>query len=248
MRALVLSVVMLMSAAAAAQNQGLSRPPPPGQPTGPSQPVTAVPGYNGGNNGGNYGYDDWDVPEGFRRQGVLAVIERDALMDRLARVEEQLGRAMDRADRSNSRDSRDIRDALRQVREEMKGLRSDINKAPDLKFFRRRSSPPQAPPQAPMPPQVQPISEGQLQNLLNAIAKESFGDGKVRVVEAAAPTQFFLVSQVQRILTKFSFGDDKLDAMRALWPRVLDRENSYNLYSSFNFQGEKDQLKQIIGR
>jgi hypothetical protein len=244
---------MLMSAVASAQTQGLQRPPPPGQPTGPAQPATPVPGYTGGPNYGNngngaYSYDEWEGPEGFRRQqGVLAVVNRDGLMDRLARMEEQLGRAMERADRGNGRDVRELRDALRQVREEMKGMRSDINNAADLRYFRRRSSPPPAPPPAPVP-QVQPISEGQLQQLLNAIAKESFGDGKVRVVESAAPSQFFLVSQVQRVLAKFSFGDDKLDAARALWPRVLDRENAYNLYSSFNFQGEKDKLKDIIGR
>ena len=51
-----------------------------------------------------------------------------------------------------------------------------------------------------------------------------------------------------KILKGFSFGDDKLDAVRTLWPRVLDRDNAFQLYGAFNFQGEKDELKQIIGR
>ncbi len=262
MRALVLSVVMLMSAAASAQTQGLARPPPPGQPTGPSQPATPVPGYT--NNGPGYttngpgynngpgsgnngpGYEDWDGPEGFRRRGTLAVIEREAIIERLARMEDQLGRAMERADRNNGRDSRDLRDALRKVREEMNGVRADVTNAPDLRSFRRRNSPPPPPP-TPVPT-VQPISEGQLQQLLNAIAKESFGDGKIRVLESAAPSQYFLVPQVMKILQRFSFGDDKLDAVRTLWPRVLDRDNSYQLYQAFNFEGEKNQLREIIGR
>ena len=239
MRALVLSVVMLMSAVASAQAaQGLARPPPPGQGTGPAvpaQPPVAVPGYTNGP-----GYDDWDVPEGFRRRGSLAVVEREQLMERLARMEEQLGRAMDRADRNS-------RDALRKVREEMNGLRADLNSAPDLRSFRRRSSPPQAPVPPPAPT-VYPISEDQLQQLIKAMARESFGDGKIRVLEAAAPSQYFLVPQVLKILKGFSFGDDKLDAMRTLWPRVLDRDNAFQLYGAFNFQGEKDELKQIIGR
>ncbi|WP_224364090.1 DUF4476 domain-containing protein [Hyalangium versicolor] len=246
MRALALSVVMLMSAAAAAQTaptQALQRQPPPGQATGPAQPSTPVPGYN---NGPAYGYDDWEVPQGFRRQGVLVVVEREQIIDRLARMEEQLGRALERADRNNSRDSRDLRDALSKVRAEMNGVRADVSNAPDLRVFRRRSTPPPPPP-APVPV-AQPISEGQLQQLLNAINKESFGDGKLRVLESASPTQFFLVSQVQKILQRFSFGDDKLDAVRTLWPRVLDRENGYQLYGSFNFQGEKDKLRDIIGR
>lgn len=244
MRALVLSVVMLMSAAAAAQTQGFQRPPPPGQPTGPSQPApTPIPGYtNNGpgspNNNGGW-YDEWEVPQSFRRQGNLVVIQQDAVMDRLARMEEQLARAMERADRNS-------RDALRKVREEMNGIRADVNSAPDLRTFRRRSAPPPPPP-APVP-SVQPISEPQLQQLLTAITREKFGDGKKRVLESAAPTQYFLVPQVMKILQKFSFGDDKLDAVRTLWPRVLDQNNGYQLYQAFNFQGEKDQLREIIGR
>jgi hypothetical protein len=251
MRALVLSVVMLMSAAAAAQTQGLQRPPPPGQPTGPAQPATPVPGYT--NNGPGYGnnnnggdYEDWDVPQGFRRQGSLVVVDREQIVDRLARMEEQLARAMERADRNNGRDTRELRDALRNVREEMKGMRADVTNAPELRSFRRRSSPP--PPQPVPVPAVQPISENQLQQLLNAIAREKFGDGKVRVVETAAPSQYFTVPQVMRVLQKFSFGDDKLDAVRTLWPRVLDRDNGFQLYQSFNSQGDKDQLREIIGR
>ncbi|MFL5345963.1 MAG: DUF4476 domain-containing protein [Hyalangium sp.] len=259
MRALVLSVVMLMSAAAAAQTQGLQRPPPPGQPTGPSQPApTPVPGYSNtgpgynnappqayGNNG--QGYDDWEVPEGFRRHGALAVIDREAIIERLARMEDQLGRAMERADHSNGRDVRELRDALRKVREEMNGVRADVTNAPDLHSFRRRGSSPQPPPPAPVPA-VQPVSEAQLQQLLAAISREKFGDGKMQVLESAAGSQYFLVPQVLKILQKFSFGDDKLNAVRALWPRVLDQNNGFQLYQAFSFQGEKDQLREIIGR
>ncbi|WP_224248072.1 DUF4476 domain-containing protein [Hyalangium gracile] len=251
MRALVLSVVMLMSAVAVAQTQEKQRPPPPGQPTGPSQPATPVPGYTTGGpaqqGGGGWDYDDWDVPTGFRRQGRLVVVEREQIIERLARMEENLGRAMERADRNNGRDNRELRDALRRVREEMNGLRQDVNNAPDLRVFRRRPSQPQPPPPPPAPV-VQPISEGQLQQLLSSIQKESFGDGKLRVLETAVPTQYFLVPQVLKILQRFSFGDDKLDAVRMLWPRVLDRENAHQLYGAFKFEGEKDQLRNIIGR
>lgn len=242
MRAFVLSVAVLMSAVALAQNattQGL-RPPPPGQPTGPiatqPAPTAPVPGANQG-----WDYDDYDFPQGFRRRGAVVVMERESIIDRLARMEELLAQA------SNEGGNRRGREALSKLRQEMNGLRADVNNAPELRNLRRRQGPPPAPP-APPQPQVNPISEPQLQNLMQAIQKESFGDGKLRVLEAAAPTQYFLVPQVMKILQKFSFGEDKLDAMRLLWPRVLDRENSYQLYQAFSFPAEKEQLKNIIGR
>lgn len=241
MRAFVLSVAVLMSAVASAQNtttQGL-RPPPPGQPTGPiatqPAPTAPVPGAN------QQWDDDYDFPQGFRRRGALVVIERESIIERMARMEELLAQA------ANEGGNRRGREALRKIREEMNGLRADVNNAPELRNLRRRQGPPSSPPSPPQP-QVNPISEPQLQSLMQAIQKESFGDGKLRVLEAAAPTQYFLVPQVMKILQKFSFGEDKLDAVRLLWPRVLDRENSYQLYQSFSFPAEKEELKNIIGR
>ncbi len=244
MRALVLSVAVLMSAVASAQTtQGLSRPPPPGQPTGPATPPPAttapIPGYTNppANSGG---YDDFDAPEGFRRRGTLVVVEREQMIERMARMETLLAQAV------NEGGGRKVRDTLSKLRQEMNALRYDVTNAPDLRSFRRRPSGP--PPQQPPPqPQVYPITEQQLQSLMHAINKESFGDSKLRVLESAVSTQYFLVPQVMKILQRFSFGEDKLDAVRMLWPRVLDRENAYQLYQGFTFQGEKDELRQIIG-
>ncbi|HYI01589.1 DUF4476 domain-containing protein [Hyalangium sp.] len=243
MRALVLSVAVLMSVVASAQTaQGMARPPPPGQPTGPINtrpgPPTPIPGYN---DSGSW-YDDYDIPEGFRRRGTLVVIEREEQIDRMARMEVLLAQA------TREGNNRRGREALSKLREEMNAMRHDLNKAPDLRSFRQRQSPRPQPPPPPPQPQVYPISEDQLQSLIRAVNKESFGDGKLRVLEAAASSQHFLVPQVTKILQRFSFGEDKLDAVRVLWPRVLDRENSFQLYQLFSFQNEKDQLKQIIGR
>jgi hypothetical protein len=232
-----------MSAVASAQTttQGLSRPPPPGQPTGPinTQPAP-VPGYSNNPGYSDSGYENFDFPQGFRPQGSLVVVERELMISRLARMEELLAQAV------NEGGNRRAREALSKVRQEMNGLRTVLTSAPELRSFRRRQGPPPAP-QPPPQPQVYPISEGQLQSLIQAIQKESFGDGKLRVLESAAPTQYFLVPQVMKLLQKFSFGEDKLDAVRLLWPRVLDRENAYQLYGAFSFPVEKEQLKDIIG-
>jgi hypothetical protein len=247
MRALVLSVAVLISAVASAQTQaqGLSRPPPPGQPTGPVNPQPApmapIPGYTDSPGYNDSDYDYFSLPQGFRRRGTLAVVERDELIERMARIESLLAQATNEGGRRQ-------REALRNLREEMNSMRHDVTNAPDLRAFRRRPGPPQPQPQPPPPPQPQvyPIAEDQLQNLIRAIGKEPFGDGKLRVLELAAPSQYFLVPQVLRILQKFSFSQDKLNAVRVLWPRVLDRQNAYQLNQAFTYSADKEQLRQII--
>jgi hypothetical protein len=243
MRALVIAVAVLMSAVASAQDY--KRPPPPGQPTGPiTQPAPPVPGYNTPAPAPEAGPQPlyWDeAPETFRNyRGVLVVVEREQLLARIARLEELIGRAAENSGRGS-------RNALRKADEELDALRYDLTSARELRHRGHRPQQP-APPPPPPVPAVQPITEAQLDQLMKAIGRESFSDGKLRVLSSAAPTQYFLVPQVQKLLQRFSFGEDKLNAMRVLWPRVLDRENAFQLYGSFTFQGEKEQLRQIIGQ
>ena len=230
MRALIVAVAVLMSAVASAQAQGLARPPPPGQPTGPvtPQPAPAAPPI----------YDN-QGPEALRREGNLVVVEREAMLSRLARMEEQLNKAMERADRGQGRK------ALLRLEDELDEMRTALNNAPDMRRYRPQ---PQPQPQPPPQPVVYPVTEDQLQNLSKAVARESFGDGKLRVLEAAAGSQYFLVPQVLKLLQRFTFAEDRLNAMRVLWPRVLDRENAYQLYGAFTFANEKDELRKIIGQ
>src|SRR5437868_15400430 len=123
MRALVLSIVVLMSAVASAQTQaqGLSRPPPPGQPMGPTNPQPAptapIPGYTnngpGNTNGPGYNdsdYDFFEMPQGFRRRSSLVVVDRDQMIERMARLENLLATA-------TNENGRRQRDALRNLRE-----------------------------------------------------------------------------------------------------------------------------------
>jgi hypothetical protein len=233
MRALIVAVAVLMSAVATAQTQGLQKAPPPGQPTGPvtPQPAPAAPPV----------YDNGQDTL-FRAEGTPVVVEREALLARLARMQEQLERALERADRGQGRK------ALLKLDDELDELRGVLNNAPDARRFRPRPQPQPQPPPPPPAPVVYPITEDQLQNLTKAIGREAFSDGKLRVLEAAAQQQYFLVPQVLKLLQRFTFSGDRLAAMRVLWPRVLDRENAYQLYGAFNFSSEKDELRKIIGQ
>jgi hypothetical protein len=236
MRALVIAVAVLMSAVASAQSPDLRRPPPPGQQTGP---VTPQPQPSPPANTPIYEHEM--SADGVRYEGTLVVVEKERMEARLAEMEALLDRAMERADRGQ-------RNALRKLDDELDAMRRQVRNAPDLRRFQRPQPQPQPPPPPPPPaPVVQPITEDQLQRLSKAIERESFGDGKLRVLESGANQQYFLVPQVLKLLKRFTFAEDRLNAMRVLWPRVLDRENAYQLYGAFSFPSEKEELRKIIG-
>jgi hypothetical protein len=112
----------------------------------------------------------------------------------------------------------------------------------------RRPPPPPPPPAAPVQPVVYPMNDAALAGLMAAITAESFPRDRLRVLEEAAPSNWFVVAQVQRLLQYFDFPRDRLAAARVLKPRILDRENYFQLYGSFDFPNDKAELKKILSQ
>jgi len=54
------------------------------------------------------------------------------------------------------------------------------------------------------------------------------------------------VSQLLQVLPQFQFSKDKLEAVRLLWSRVLDKQNGFQLYNAFQFSNDKEELKRIL--
>ncbi|HEX8436239.1 DUF4476 domain-containing protein, partial [Archangium sp.] len=65
-------------------------------------------------------------------------------------------------------------------------------------------------------------------------------------LEDAVGNNYFTVNQVLQVLPQFQFSKEKLEAVRVLWTRVLDRQNSFQLYNAFQFSNDKAELKRII--
>jgi hypothetical protein len=219
MKALFAAVALLTAVSASAQN---SQPmtPTPGVGVG-TQPPTETSAFRGG--------DDNEFRRG--RHGTLVVVEREDLEQRLARLERLLGEA-DRNSRGPARRS------LREAYEELNDIRGVLADAPDARGGYRPVPPPA--------PVYQPIAERELQRIMTAMSREPFGDDKMNVLESAVGNNYFTVEQVMKVLPQFQFSKDKLQAVRVLWVRVLDRQNSFQLYNAFQFSNDKAELKRII--
>ncbi|MHB8879333.1 MAG: DUF4476 domain-containing protein [Myxococcaceae bacterium] len=111
---------------------------------------------------------------------------------------------------------------------------------------RERRPPPPPPP--PARPVVYPMQDSALQGLTTAIASESFPRDRLQILEQAAPSSWFLVAQAQQVLALFDFPRDRLAAARLLRPRILDTENFFRLYGSFEFPSDKAELKKILAQ
>lgn len=98
------------------------------------------------------------------------------------------------------------------------------------------------------PPKPQPMSPDAFNALVNALDNESFESNKLGVVASAAQGNFFLTSQIAKVMDLFSFSDGKVQSAVTMWARVLDPQNSFVLYDKLTFSSDKDKLRQRIGR
>jgi hypothetical protein len=212
MRAVLIAVLTLVALPALAQSGSQVLPPPLTAQYRPEAPPVAT--------------------------GTSVVVERDALMQQLASINEKLALATGRAKKDKQQQK-----LLDEARAQLKEVGRLVSSAP---LARVESPRPQQPPPPPPQPMVQPITEAMLRSLAEAVRNEPFADDQLAVLEEAASTQYFLVSQTQQMLRLFSFSKDRLKAMRLLRPRLLDMENSFKLYESFEFSSDKDELKRIL--
>lgn len=231
MRAVLIALVTLLAVPALAQNnkvkpeaqpaaQAESFRPPPGTP-GPGTPVPPNTNPTG------------PIVPG--PQGIPVVMDREALMRQLASINEKLAQATGRAKGKDKQ----LQKLLDDARAELKEVGRQVTNAPLAR------TEPSRPPPTPQPT-VQPITEAMLRSLMAAIRNEPFADDQLLVLEEAVPTQYFLVAQAQQILRTFNFSSDRVKAMRLLRPRLLDLENGFKLYESFDHSSDKDELKRIL--
>lgn len=93
----------------------------------------------------------------------------------------------------------------------------------------------------PTGPQV--VSSQDLSRIRSSIAAESFSDDRLAILRDASRGRYFTSAQVLSMMELFSFSDDKVEAAVILFPRVVDQQNWYTVYSGLTFSSDKDRLR-----
>jgi hypothetical protein len=139
---------------------------------------------------------------------------------------------------------RSLAERLRGARAQLEDLLAAIARAPVVGQDRVAVDPP--PP--PGPPVAAPMEPPTFATLIQHLKGESFSKGQLRVLREAARDHWFLVAQVADVLPLFTFENDRLKALEAVAPRILDRDNGFQLYVLFEFSGSKRQAERLLAK
>jgi hypothetical protein len=101
----------------------------------------------------------------------------------------------------------------------------------------------------PPPPPRQPIvmTSGAFAELKAAITRESFDDGKQRLLELGVQGETCVtVDQAKQLMGLGSFSEWKIAVVRHMAPRLVDRDRAFMLPQGLSFPTDKEAVSKIL--
>lgn len=90
------------------------------------------------------------------------------------------------------------------------------------------------------------MSEQDFGVLYGKVKRASFDDDKYALIEVATLGCYYTCGQCARLMDIFSFGDDKIRALRLMARHIVDPQNAYTIYQAFTFDSDRDKAARII--
>lgn len=122
--------------------------------------------------------------------------------------------------------------------------RDRVIDAMDRLEYRGRQRPPGPPVVVPVGPG--PMDPQRFAGLVQDLRNLSFSSEQLDLLRDVARHQWFLTDQVRQVMQVFSFDSEKVEAAAVLYPKVLDRQNFYQVYADFTFDSDRQKLRQRV--
>lgn len=90
------------------------------------------------------------------------------------------------------------------------------------------------------------MDPNQFAGFLSQVEQARFSDARQQVIRMAAQRNAFTCAQAGQVVDIMDFSADKMEALRMLARRIVDRNNHYTLLSHFTYQSDKDEARQIL--
>lgn len=173
---------------------------------------------------------------------ALADIPPDAVVDRL-RLHEQLESLQQDVTtlealndiQQNPRLRARMADRLNVMRTRIRRIQADLQRAP---------IPGPPPPAQPPPPSLPaPIAAADFQRFLEAVDQAPFANEKLALVTEACQHHLFTTQNVIAIVEEMPHTSEKVEAAAAMYPRVVDPQNFFQVYEHLPFSSDRDKLR-----
>lgn len=84
--------------------------------------------------------------------------------------------------------------------------------------------------------------------LMATVKRESFDDGKIKIIEIGLKNNLFSTSQVGELIRSITYESAALDIAKKAYPVTVDQNNYYTLKSSFKFLSGQDNFIDFLNK
>ena len=91
------------------------------------------------------------------------------------------------------------------------------------------------------------MGDNDFQQLYNKVKQKPFKDDQLDILSLAAERRWFSGRQCVRLMSIYTFDDDKLKVLKILATRIVDRENYDEIINSLDFLSSENKAKEMLG-
>lgn len=90
------------------------------------------------------------------------------------------------------------------------------------------------------------MSDDSFDQLKESLKDTEFGEDRLNLLRITSKNNYFSSEQVASVIGTFELSGEKLEAVKILYPKILDVENIHYLFNSFEFSDDIEKLESII--
>ncbi len=175
-----------------------------------------------------------------RNDGPAIVVGRGFHLKTLSNVIMDLEQIAElNEDNPRKHDRREIQQRLDRARVALELLHEDVESAPIARGG-GTNYPPPPPPTGPIA-----IDEQEFQQILAAYRNAYYTSQKYVVLQEVALQNYFTVDQVIRVMNETYWASDKVKVASLLYPRTVDKNNWYKVYSALYWESDREELRRL---
>ena len=90
------------------------------------------------------------------------------------------------------------------------------------------------------------MSEQLFKKFLSEVKKEPFKDDRMEMIKTALAGSDFTSGQCLELTRLYTFDDDRMEIMKIMYPRIVDKEAFFTVINTLTFSSSKEKMKDFI--
>ena len=84
------------------------------------------------------------------------------------------------------------------------------------------------------------------QTFYKEMKNEPFKDDRMKLLNAALAGSDFTYAQCLQLTKLYTFDDDRMEIMKIMYPRIVDKEAFFTVINTLTFSSSKEKMKDFI--